>query len=373
MIACYSADPKSTLRQSMIASTFVDEPDSITSELHDHPVLGIDTEFIREKTFYAQLCLVQIAAPDRVYCVDPLAGSPMRSFWNEAFEKTWVVHSARQDIEVIFQAAGAMPSTLFDTQIAAALLGMQPQIGYAGLVKELFGTEIPKSHTRADWSQRPLPAELIHYAVEDVEHLLPAYERLGERLEKAGRLEWALQDSALLLDESLYAFDENQAVQRLKGARNLRGRRRSAAERLAVWRETEAATRDRPRQWILRDSALLDIAHELPATLADLRAIDSLPAKLVKRAGDELLAVIAGSADDSHDYRPPPAPNEQQKKLLKNMQSAVAECAGKLGISPELVAPRKELSAAVLSGTTDSRVFQGWRRELIGDELLQAL
>jgi ribonuclease D len=357
----------------MTAFTFVDEPESITSELHDYPLLGVDTEFIREKTFFAQLCLVQISVPDRVFCVDPLTENPMQPFWKESFGKTWVVHSARQDIEVIFQSSGAMPARLFDTQIAAALLGMQPQIGYAGLVKALFDVDIPKSHTRADWSQRPLPDALLHYAVEDVEYLLPAYERLGERLEKAGRMAWAEQDSALLLDESLYALDESQAVQRLKGARNFRGRKRSAAERLAVWREAEAARRNRPRQWILRDNALLDIAHNLPATMADLRRIDGLPAKLVNRAGDELLAVVARSADDNHQYQPPPAPNEQQKKLLKNMQAAVAGCAGELGISAELVAPRKELTAAILSGTTDSRVFQGWRRDLIGSELLRLL
>jgi ribonuclease D len=357
----------------MTAFTFVDEPDSITPELHAHPILGIDTEFIREKTFYAHLCLLQVAAPDRVYCVDPLAGNPMQAFWDETFQKTWVVHSARQDIEVVFQSSGAMPGALFDTQIAAALLGMQPQIGYAGLVRELFDVELPKSHTRADWSQRPLPDALLHYAVEDVEYLLPAYECLRERLEKAGRLEWAEQDSALLLDESLYAFDETQAVQRLKGARNLRGQRRSAAERLAVWREAEAARRNRPRQWIMRDSVLLEIALALPRTLAALRAIEGVPEKLVNRVGEELLAVVARSASDSHDYQPPPAPSEQQKKLMKSMQSTVAECAGELGISPELLAPRKELSGAILSEQRESRVFQGWRRELIGDRLLQLL
>jgi len=328
---------------------------------------------MREKTFFAQLCLVQVAARDRVYCIDPLAGNPMQEFWDETFRKTWVVHSARQDIEVIFQSSGAMPAKLFDTQIAAALLGMQPQIGYAGLVKQLFDVDIPKSHTRADWSRRPLADALLHYAVEDVEYLLPAYDRLGERLEKAGRMSWAEQDSALLLDESLYAFDQSQAVQRLKGARNFRGRRRSAAERLAVWREAEAARKNRPRQWILRDSALLDIAYNLPDTLADLRRIDGLPPKLVNRASEELLAIVARSADDNHEYQPPPAPNEKQKKLLKSMQSAVSGCAGELGISPELVAPRKELSAVIQSGRTDSRVFLGWRRDLIGEQLLRLL
>ena len=357
----------------MAAFTFVDEPDSIAPELRAHPVLGIDTEFIREKTFYAHLCLLQVAAPERVYCVDPLAGNPMQSFWDETFRKTWVVHSARQDLEVVFQSSGALPGALFDTQIAAALLGMQPQIGYAGLVRELFDVELPKSHTRADWSQRPLPDALLHYAVEDVEYLLAAYEILGERLERAGRKEWAEQDSRLLLDESLYAFDENQAVQRLKGARNMRGRRRAAAERLAVWREAEAARVNRPRQWILRDNVLLEIAAALPESKAALQRIEGLPGKLANRAGEVLLDVVARSAHDAHDYRPPQAPNEQQKKRLKSMQAVVAKCADELAISPELIAPRKELSAAILTSDTGSRVFQGWRRPLVGERLLELL
>jgi ribonuclease D len=140
-----------------------------------------------------------------------------------------------------------------------------------------------------------------------------------------------------------------------------------------VWRETEAARRNRPRQWILRDSTLLEIAQQLPTTVPALRSIDGLPAKLVGRAGAELLAVVARSAEDDHDYRPPPLPNEQQKKLLKTLQATVARCADELGISPELVASRKELAAAILSGNTDSRVFQGWRRALIGERLLQLL
>ena len=333
---------------------------------------------MRERTYFAELCLIQIATPSEIVCADPLgardkADRPGDRFWDSLMRPEWVVHSARQDIEVVYQLAEKMPARIFDTQVAAAFLGMQPQIGYAGLVKDLFDVDIPKSHTRADWSQRPLPDALLHYAVEDVEYLLPACELLGERLEKAGRKAWAEEDSRLLLDESLYAFDETQAIQRLKGARNFHGRQRSAAERLAVWREAEAASRNRPRQWILRDSALLEIARQLPRSMGALRNVDGLPAKLVSRAGEDLLAIVAQSADDDHDYRPPPVPNADQKQLLKNVQAAVARCAGELAISPELIAPRKELSAAVLFGDTESRVFQGWRRPLIGEQLLQLL
>ena len=135
---------------------FVDEPDSLVAELQRQGQIGIDTEFMRERTYYAQLCLTQIATADETWCVDPLAGHPQDAFWKEILTHDWVLHSARQDIEVIYQTAGAMPASIFDTQIAAGLLGFPAQMGYAGLVKELFDVEIHKSHTRADWSKRPL-------------------------------------------------------------------------------------------------------------------------------------------------------------------------------------------------------------------------
>jgi len=352
--------------------TYVDEPDTIAADLQAHHLLGVDTEFMREKTYFAQLCLVQLATRDQAFCVDPLAGNDMRAFWSEVCRGTWVVHSGRQDIEVVFQTAQHMPEALFDTQIAAGLLGLQPQMGYASLVQELFSVEIPKSHTRADWTQRPLPEALLSYAVEDVEYLLPAYDILAERLEKAGRLAWAEQDSALLLEESLYSTDESQAVDRLKGARNLRGRRRVAAADLAGWRESEALRRNRPRQWVLRDRVLLEIATNLPNSMQALRGVADIPARLVQRAGEELLTIVAHSGNDT-DYRPPSAPDERQKNTLKSMQAIVARCAENLGVEAEIVASRKELSAVILSDKRDSRVFQGWRRELVGEQLLGLL
>ena len=130
----------------------VEEVDAIAAEISAPTYIGLDTEFMREKTFFAELCLVQISTENAIYCVDPLGNTDMDSFWKSAMETAWVVHSARQDIEVIYQAAGRMPMRLFDTQVAAGLLGFAPQLGYANLVSELFGVEIPKSHTRADWA-----------------------------------------------------------------------------------------------------------------------------------------------------------------------------------------------------------------------------
>lgn len=352
---------------------FVDEPDSLVPELQRQGQIGLDTEFMRERTYYAQLCLTQIATADETWCVDPLAGHPQDAFWKEILTHDWVLHSARQDIEVIYQTAGAMPASIFDTQIAAGLLGFPAQMGYAGLVKELFDVEIHKSHTRADWSKRPLRAEYLDYAAEDVEYLLPAYEILTRKLEEKGRLDWALEDSRWLLDPALYDISDSQAIDRLKGARNFRGRKRAAAERLAAWREAEAIKRDRPRQWIMRDNVLLDIAFKLPRSEQEMADIQGVPQKLVKRVGQQLLGEIAGSANDDNSHSPPQRPDEGQKALLKEMQSRVAACAKDLDIAAETVASKRELSAVIISGSRSSRVFSGWRAELIGDDLLALL
>jgi ribonuclease D len=352
---------------------FVDQPDAMTPRLTGHDHVGVDTEFMREKTYFAQLCLVQVATTDELFCVDPLTESGQEVFWRELFARDWILHSARQDIEVIFQTAGAMPASIFDTQIAAGLLGYPAQMGYAGLIRDLFEVDMAKSHTRADWTKRPLREAYLEYAAEDVEYLLPAYEKLGERLDNEGRLNWALEDSRLLLDPRLYDIGANQALGRLRGARNLRGRKRAAAARLASWREQEAIDRNRPRQWILRDAILLEIAYRLPGTPAELAAIDGLPPKLLNRAGSDLLQAVAAAAADEDDYRPPRPPDEGQKALLKEMQAQVQKCADELGIVAEMIASRRELADVIVAGSHDSRLFSGWRRDIIGSDLLALL
>jgi len=352
---------------------FVDRPDDINQKITGHARLGVDTEFMREKTYFAQLCLIQTSTPDDIYCVDPLVEASQSEFWKRLLASSWVVHSARQDIEVVYQTAGAMPQEIFDTQVAAGLLGMPAQMGYAGLVKEFFGVEMAKSHTRADWTRRPLADEVLEYAAEDVEYLLPAFDILCEKLEKKGRLDWAQQDSHLLLDKSLYDISGEQAIDRLKGARNFRGPKRAAAARLAAWREEEAIRRDRPRQWIIRDNVLLDIAYRLPSNVSQLDDIDGMPSKLVSRVGKQLIDVVVASGADENGYQPPRPPDEAQKALLKEMQSQVADCAKDLEIAAETVASKRELSAVITSGGRNSRVFQGWRHELIGEQLSELL
>ena len=347
---------------------------SLSSQLR----IGIDTEFMRERTFFSQLCLVQVSSGNDIYCIDPLRDSPENSgesasaFWETLMQIPWVLHSGRQDIEVVSQSALKFPKSVFDTQIAAALLGYAPQLGYAGLVAELFDVQLAKSHTRADWTRRPLSDAVLNYAAEDVLYLLPAYELLKERLEKLGRLAWAEEDSADLLQPALYDVDPGLAITRLKGARNLAGTSRSAAVRLAAWREREALRSNRPRQWIIKDKTLLNIAVTQPTSADELTAIPDMAERTARRASADILAAIREAQSDDDSYRPPARPDEAQKVLLKTLQQKTAHIAEELGVASEIIAPKKELSAAV-HGDRSGRAFRGWRAELIGNTLLELL
>lgn len=365
MAACYPAG--------MPEFTLVDDPHNLPVTLSESDLVGVDTEFMREKTYFSELCLVQVAAGEKILIVDPLEHPDLSAFWDLLLGKAWVLHSGRQDIEVVFQSAGRMPGSVIDTQVAAGLLGFAPQMGYATLVRELFDVELDKTHTRADWSRRPLQDAYLHYAAEDVEYLLPAWSVLGERLDKKGRLAWAEEDSAVLLEPGLYDTSPDEAISRLKGAGNLRGRQRIAATHLAAWREREALRLNRPRQWIARDAALVELAVRLPSTLDELRRIDALPAGLIRRSGKDILAAVSRSADQDTDYRPPPRPDENQKTLLKAMQLRVAECAADLGLAAETLASRRDLSSIIIGENRESKILTGWRRQLIGEQLLALL
>lgn len=348
------------------------EPGPACAALLGARQIGVDTEFMREKTYYSQLCLVQFAAGERYWCADPLPAQELQPFWDALLEPAWVLHSGRQDLEVVQQSAGRLPDELFDTQIAAALLGFPPQIGYANLVSELFGVELAKSQTRADWSRRPLSGAELEYAAEDVQYLLPAHAELCERLDALGRLSWAHEDSADLLNPALYSIDLDNAIDRVKGARNMRGRARRAATLLAAWREQRAVSSNKPRQWILRDAVLLDIAGSAPESLAALNSIDNISPGIVRRNGDELLALLSAAQQGDDDYEPPARPDDEQKALLKSLQKKVSACAQQIDVPAEILAPRRELAAAV-AGETKLRLFRGWREALIGAEISRML
>ena len=341
--------------------------DSMTAgtELH------VDTEFVRERTYFARLCLIQIRSGDSTWLVDPLAIDSLDALWQVFDSMPLVFHAARQDLEILQQTAGRLPATVLDTQVMAALAGYAPQIGYAGLVKTLLDIDVDKSKTRTDWSRRPLDDEELAYAAADVAYLGELRHRLADELDGHGRLAWAEEDSRALLAPDLYDNDLDAAWQRVKGIGRLQPKQRSVAMLLARWREQKAIERNLPRQWILRDSEILAIAATYgfdgrpPAGFED-KATERRHA----RAIDQFLM-------DNKDALPPPPPTRErpdaaERDLARYLGSVVAGIAGELGMEAEVLASMREVRAAA-AGERDLKMLSGWRRGVVGEAVLKEL
>jgi ribonuclease D len=337
--------------------------------------VGLDTEFLRERTYRAELCLLQLSSSSDAVCVDPLANPDLSSLARVLTEPrvTKVMHASRQDVEVLFPIAGLV-RPVFDTQIAAALTGMPAQVGYGELVRRLLGKELPKSHTRTDWSRRPLSAEQIEYALDDVRYLLPLKAQLEEQLERSGRTAWLAEELRELEDARNIVTEPEDAWLRIKGLRSLDPGRERLAQQLAAWRERRAIERNRPRGWILDDTALRDIVIQVPRSAEALAAIPEFPAGLLRHCGNELLECIRSAEVPN----PPPSINTRRVvdptriALVKKLGTLNQTIAAELGLSPEVLATRRDLEQ-LAEGRRDVGVLRGWRREVMGERMLAAL
>jgi len=344
--------------------------------LESHPSVGVDTEFLRERTFFPKLCLLQLAAGNEVWCVDTLRVGglePLVPALTAAASRK-VMHSARQDLEALYLCVRRVVSPVFDTQIAAGCIGLKPQMGYADLVKTLLDVTLPKGQTRTDWSKRPLTRAQLEYAADDVLYLAELAHLLRERLRALGREEWVLQDCLALEDARLYEPDPKQAWKRLRGLSQLPPGPRSRARALAVWREKMARERDLPRGWIISDAALFKLAELNPATRAALGTVPSLPANLSDAITDSLLeALREGAGQLAADCLPAEGsrPTPEQKALIERLCCLVDARAAELGVSAEILAPRGEIKAFAM-GERNSQSLSGWRRKEIGEKLLEA-
>jgi len=337
--------------------------------------LAVDTEFVRVDTYHARLCLIQVGDGESEVCIDPLAIKDLRPLLDLLMEPRLVkvLHSASQDYEIFAQLTGRTPAPLFDTQIAATLLGYGDQIGYAGLIEKLCGVTLDKSLSRTDWARRPLSEAELAYAAADVEHLAAIYPRLRDELEKAGRLAWLEEDCARLCDPARYRTPPETAWQRLKGLARLPARDQQIAAALAAWRETEAQARNRPRKWILDDEPLYRLAERKPQTLEQLEGLHVLPPKTLGRHGPALLELVArGGAGPEVLLASDDQLGPEQKQRLKALQLRLGEIAGKLALPPTFIAPRADLLALLLRGPqANVPLLQGWRLEVAGDALLK--
>jgi ribonuclease D len=282
------------------------------------------------------------------------------------------MHSCRQDMEIFYHLTGRAPVPVFDTQVAAPLLGHADQIGYANLVKEITGITLDKLHTRADWSVRPLTKDQLRYAADDVVYLVKIYRSIITQLEALGRLDWLEEDFRQLSDAALYDTPPASAWLKVRGASRLKGASLSILQALAQWREEAARRQDRPRGWLLRDEVMLDIARHKPLTPEALRAIRGLGEGLLKRTGEELLGMIRQAVA----RKPLPSPDSgartrlsaAQEALVDVMMAVVRITADQNRLTPSVLAGRRDLEALLLNDPA-SRVLHGWRYRLVGSRL----
>jgi ribonuclease D len=357
-----------------IADT-ADAVTNLAARLAAHTSIGLDTEFLRERTYRAELCLIQVSAGDDAACVDPIAVTGLGALAGPltAAGVVKVMHASRQDLEVLLPAVG-LARPVFDTQIAAALAGFAAQVGYAELVRRLLGVELSKAHTRTDWSRRPLSPEQIEYALDDVRHLIPLKLALEERLAKLGRLPWLAEELVGLADPGALATEPEEAWRRVKGLRGLDPARERLARGLAAWRERRAMERNKPRGWILDDGALRELIVRVPRSLAALEAIAEVPAGVLRHCGGELLECIAAAKvpDPAPALDPRQRPDAAKSALVKKLAAVNQAAATELGLSPEVLATRRDLER-LAEGARDIAALRGWRRAVIGERLLAAL
>lgn len=337
--------------------------------------IALDTEFLRESTYYAKLCLVQAANRRSCVIFDIVALrdiAPLYQFLCDR-NRIKVLHAARQDLEVLFlsQNDAVLPGPVFDTQVAAGLLGYPAQIGYGDLVAKRLGHVLEKGHARADWSRRPLSPEQLEYAADDVRYLVPLYENLKADLVAADRLPWLAEEMALLEAPQLYRTAPDAAWQRLRGTAQLRPEQRAALKRLAEWRELRAVEHDKPRGWILSDEALRILAERRPQTAMELERLELLPPAVLRKHADAFLQLIAAAtADAAHE---PPAvqfrPDNAQMAQVSHWMKQVRTAAERMKISPELLATRRDIEQWVYFNKIGA-FGGGWRRGVIGETLL---
>jgi ribonuclease D len=343
------------------------------------PWLALDTEFLREDTYYPKLCLIQVGDGRDNLCVDAiaLAGAGLAPLLDllqlDGVGK--VFHAASQDLEIFVQLRGHTPQPLFDTQVAAALLGYGDQLGYAGLVDKMLGIKLDKSLTRADWSRRPLSAAELAYAADDVRYLAEIYPRLRQELETRGRLAWMEEDCLRLGDPARYRNPPEHAWRRLKGLARLPPPAQRAAAALAAWREQVAQERNRPRKWILDDEPLYRLAERRPLDRAQLEALQVLQPKTLERHAAALLEVLAGAvAGGAPLALEEPAFDDTQKARLKQLLERLRTLGETLGVPPSLLAPRGDVETLLRRGAAaEVPLLRGWRRGVAGEELLRML
>ena len=340
--------------------------------------ITVDTEFIRDNTYWPRLCLVQVASQSESIAIDPIGQELdldpfLELLTNRNVPK--VFHAARQDIEIFFQLGGIIPTPLFDTQLAAMVCGFGDSVGYDTLVRQLLGFNVDKSSRLSDWSRRPLTERQIAYALDDVVHLLDVYVELKRRVQKSNREQWLAEELAVLTNPQTYINLPEEAWRRIK-SRSHNRRYLAILRDLAAWREREAQSRDVPRNRVLRDEALVEIAAHPPASTQDLKHFRIFPKGLANQAdGTSIIEMVAKVLATPEQDLPKPEPRSNQYRakgpivdLLKVLLKAKCE---EHDVAQKLVASVEDLEHIVADGEADIPALVGWRHEVFGEDALK--
>jgi ribonuclease D len=357
------------------------ELEQIVDDARNDGRIGLDTEFMREKTYYAQLCLVQIAAAQRIGLIDPLHGADLRPvadlIADHNVEK--IVHAGRQDFEILLSVFGVAPQNVFDVQLAAGFIGLSSSLAYNRLVEETVGARISKGEAYTDWCRRPLTDLQLKYAADDVRFLLPVADHIKKRLVELDRADWADEEMKSFDARSMYETAPETAWRRIPGRGTLNPRATAVLKEVAAWREEAARTRNVPRGWVVKDPTLVEIARRRPTSASQLKAIRGLASREASRSASEILAAVKRGLS-AEPVAMPQAPSRSalaRAQMVSSVADAVvrARCAS-AEIASELVATRGELEAVLIdlfagsSNGSRHRLLRGWRRQVAGDAVL---
>ncbi len=356
---------------------FIDTAEALTAfcdAIKDSDWIALDTEFIREKTYYPRLCLIQIGIPERAACIDPLALQSLDPVYDLLMDPsiTKVLHACSQDLEIFVHQKGEVPGPIFDTQLAAPLLGLAEQIGYGNAVRELLGVQLDKAQSRTDWSKRPLSSAQLEYAADDVRYLAKMYPLMREKLADLGRLDWLDAEFEPYGRLERYQLQPENAWRRIRGLEKLKPGALSVVQKVTAWREMRARERDLPRNWIIKDEMVFDIARLAPVNMAELGNIRGLQSKTVDRYGQLLIDMVQQAQTED----PLPLPKRsrgvkasvQEEALTDILSAQLRLLSDAQGINSATVANRKELLALVRD--EESVLMKGWRKKLAGEELM---
>ena len=355
----------------------------LCEQLEQQTVLALDTEFIRTRTYYPHIGLLQIADAHGVYLIDPLPlrnVSPLANILQNP-NITKVVHACSEDLEVFQHYLGVLPAALFDTQIAAAFCGYGAFIGYANLLRAVKDIDIAKQETRSDWLQRPLSDAQLRYAALDVLHLIEIYQKLFGELEVLQRLSWVEAECVAVVNKLRNVNHEKNYYQRIKSAWKLKPKQLAVLKKLCAWREQQAQEKDMPRGRVIKDSSIWEMALHLPSTIEQLKRTKDIYGALIENSGEQLLVLIDVTISDAEQYPPMlPKPMElEQRNIIKQLKQYVSDVAEQLNMPAEILVRKKDYEALLLSKNNRSSQYslpislQDWRQSVVGDGLLTQL